>query len=61
VSGRAGVADAMDAAPIFPVSNLEVALAHHRCLGFMTSTYEGGGCGVAVRDGAAGRHGVGAA
>jgi catechol 2,3-dioxygenase-like lactoylglutathione lyase family enzyme len=46
------VADAMDVAPIFAVSDLEAALAHYRRLGFMTSTYEGGGYGFAVRDGA---------
>ena len=35
-------------APIFPVRDLEVALAHYDRLGFATRTYEGGGYGYAV-------------
>jgi catechol 2,3-dioxygenase-like lactoylglutathione lyase family enzyme len=36
-------------APIFPVRDLEAALAHYRRLGFTTREYEGGGYGYATR------------
>jgi catechol 2,3-dioxygenase-like lactoylglutathione lyase family enzyme len=38
-------------APIFPVADLDAALAHYRRLGFSTRTYAGGGYGYATRDG----------
>ena len=38
-------------APIFPVHDLDVAMAHYQRLGFATRTYEGGGYGYATRDG----------
>jgi len=38
-------------APIFPVRDLNVALAHYQRLGFATREYEGGGYGYATRDG----------
>jgi glyoxalase/bleomycin resistance protein/dioxygenase superfamily protein len=38
-------------APIFPVRDLDVALAHYARLGFATSTYEGGGYGFARLEG----------
>jgi catechol 2,3-dioxygenase-like lactoylglutathione lyase family enzyme len=37
-------------APIFAVSDLDVALAHYRRLGFQTRVYAGGGYGYAARD-----------
>jgi hypothetical protein len=37
-------------APIFPVRDLDVALAHYARLGFATRVYEGGGYGYAVAD-----------
>jgi hypothetical protein len=37
-------------APIFPVANLEEALAHYAMLGFTTRTHAGGGYGFAARD-----------
>ncbi len=37
-------------APIFPVSDLDAALAHYRRLGFTTRRYAGGGYGYANRD-----------
>jgi len=37
-------------APIFPVRDLDVALAHYARLGFVTRPYEGGGYGFAVMD-----------
>jgi hypothetical protein len=37
-------------APIFPVRNLDVALAHYARLGFTTRAYDGGGSGFAVAD-----------
>ncbi len=41
----------MRIAPIFPVADLEVALAHYGRLGFATRAYAGGGYGFAARDG----------
>ena len=38
-------------APIFPVRDLSVGLAHYALLGFTTRMYEGGGYGFASRDG----------
>jgi len=38
-------------APIFPVHDLDVAIAHYRRLGFATRAYEGGGYAYATRDG----------
>jgi catechol 2,3-dioxygenase-like lactoylglutathione lyase family enzyme len=38
-------------APIFPVIDLDAALAHYRRLGFQTRVYAGGGYGFAVREG----------
>jgi hypothetical protein len=38
-------------APIFPVRELEVALAHYARLGFATRPYAGGGYGYARLDG----------
>jgi catechol 2,3-dioxygenase-like lactoylglutathione lyase family enzyme len=35
-------------APIFPVRDLDVSLAHYARLGFTTRRYEGGGYGFAV-------------
>jgi hypothetical protein len=40
-------------APIFPVRDLSVALAHYARLGFATHPYEGGGYGCARLDGCA--------
>jgi len=40
----------MRVAPIFPVRDLDVALAHYARLGFATRAYEGGGYGFAVAD-----------
>jgi hypothetical protein len=37
-------------AAVFPVRDLEAALAHYRQLGFEVSAYEGGGYGYARRD-----------
>jgi DNA-binding MarR family transcriptional regulator len=37
--------------PIFPVRDLDAALAHYQDLGFTTLAYEGGGYGFANRDG----------
>jgi catechol 2,3-dioxygenase-like lactoylglutathione lyase family enzyme len=37
-------------APIFPVRDLDVALAHYARLGFATRVYRGGGYGFAVAD-----------
>ena len=37
-------------APIFPVSDLEQAMAHYGRLGFTTRAYEGGGYGYVTRD-----------
>jgi catechol 2,3-dioxygenase-like lactoylglutathione lyase family enzyme len=37
-------------APIFPVRDLDVALAHYARLGFRTRKYPGGGYGFAVTD-----------
>jgi len=37
-------------APIFPVRDLDVSLAHYARLGFTTRRYDGGGYGYAVRD-----------
>ena len=37
-------------APIFPVRDLDVSLAHYARLGFTTRGYEGGGYGFAVAD-----------
>ena len=39
------------AAPIFPVSDLQVSLNYYRRLGFTVREYEGGGYGFANRDG----------
>ena len=41
----------MRVAPIFPVRDLRVALAHYERLGFATREYVGGGYGFATRDG----------
>ncbi|HLI01417.1 MAG TPA: VOC family protein [Acidimicrobiales bacterium] len=38
-------------APVFPVRDLEVALAHYRRLGFEPRTYRGGAYGFVSRDG----------
>ncbi len=38
-------------APIFPVHDLDAAMAHYQQLGFATRAYEGGGYGYATRDG----------
>ena len=38
-------------APIFPVHDLNVAMAHYQRLGFATRAYEDGGYGYATRDG----------
>jgi hypothetical protein len=38
-------------APIFPVRDLDVAMAHYQRMGFATRAYEGGGYGYAVWDG----------
>jgi hypothetical protein len=38
-------------APGLPVTDLEVAFAHYRRLGFATREYEGGGYGFLTRDG----------
>ena len=38
-------------APIFPVRDVQAALAHYAVLGFATRAYEGGGYGYATRDG----------
>jgi uncharacterized glyoxalase superfamily protein PhnB len=38
-------------APIFPVHDLEAALAHYERLGFAVRMYRDGGYGYAVRDG----------
>jgi uncharacterized glyoxalase superfamily protein PhnB len=38
-------------APIFPVRDLEVALAHYDRLGFATRVWEGGGYAFITRDG----------
>lgn len=38
-------------APIFPVHDLNVAMAHYQRLGFATRSYEGGGYAYATRDG----------
>jgi hypothetical protein len=38
-------------APIFPVRDLTVSLAHYALLGFTTRAYEGGGYGFATIDG----------
>src|SRR4051812_4459218 len=37
-------------APIFPVHDVDAALAHYSRLGFTTRRYEGGGYGFANRD-----------
>ena len=37
--------------PIFPVSDVEVAVAHYKRLGFETRIWEGGDYGFATRDG----------
>src|ERR1700728_429236 len=37
-------------APIFPVQDLDLAMAHYQRLGFATRVYEGGGYGFATRD-----------
>jgi uncharacterized glyoxalase superfamily protein PhnB len=37
-------------APIFPVRDLDVSLAHYARLGFTTRKYDGGGYGFAVAD-----------
>ncbi len=37
-------------APIFPVRDLDVALAHYERLGFSTRAYAGGGYGFAVAE-----------
>jgi predicted enzyme related to lactoylglutathione lyase len=39
------------AAPIFPVRDLSLSLAHYQKLGFKTREYEGGGYGFVTRDG----------
>jgi predicted enzyme related to lactoylglutathione lyase len=44
------VATVKRVAPVFPVRDLEAALAHYRRLGFATRTYEGGGYGFLTRD-----------
>jgi predicted enzyme related to lactoylglutathione lyase len=38
-------------APILPVRDLSVSLAHYQRLGFATRKYDGGGYGYATRDG----------
>jgi catechol 2,3-dioxygenase-like lactoylglutathione lyase family enzyme len=38
-------------APIFAVRNLDAATTHYERLGFVTRVYEGGGYGLANRDG----------
>ncbi|MGA7417197.1 MAG: hypothetical protein WBW80_04330 [Acidimicrobiales bacterium] len=38
-------------APIFPVHDLDAAMAHHQRLGFATREYEGCGYAFATRDG----------
>lgn len=37
-------------APVFPVSNLNAAMAHYRQLGFTVKPYEDGGYAFAIRD-----------
>jgi catechol 2,3-dioxygenase-like lactoylglutathione lyase family enzyme len=48
-------------APIFPVRDVEVSLAHYEKLGFTTRMYEQGGYGFAVRDGVELHLGIGSA
>jgi uncharacterized glyoxalase superfamily protein PhnB len=38
-------------APIFPVHDLDAAMAHYQQLGFATRVYAGGGYGYATREG----------
>lgn len=38
-------------APIFPVQDLDAAMAHYERLGFTTRAYQGGGYAYATRDG----------
>jgi catechol 2,3-dioxygenase-like lactoylglutathione lyase family enzyme len=45
------VAGEMRIAPIFPVADLERALAHYGRMGFATEVYPGGGYGYVSRDG----------
>jgi predicted enzyme related to lactoylglutathione lyase len=45
------VATLLRMAPIFPVSDLAVSLAHYGRLGFATRAYVDGGYGYATRDG----------
>lgn len=49
--GQPAVVSTFRIAPIFPVVQLERALAHYQRLGFATRTYPGGGYGYATRDG----------
>jgi uncharacterized glyoxalase superfamily protein PhnB len=44
------MAKALRFAPIFPVRDLTVALAHYRALGFATRPYRDGGYGFAALD-----------
>jgi predicted enzyme related to lactoylglutathione lyase len=41
----------MRIAPILPVQDLEVAMAHYQRMGFATRAYEGGSYAYATRDG----------